>query len=85
MSTLCIAALMATCILSCESHETTMAPSNDPQKGLANAKESSGKITICHRTGNGSSHSITVSTNAWPAHERHGDALGDCDSSPTPN
>ncbi len=36
------------------------------------------KVTICHRTGNGSSHPITVSINAVPAHMAHGDAIGDC-------
>ncbi len=37
------------------------------------------KVTICHRTGNGSSHEITVSINAVPAHLAHGDAIGDCE------
>lgn len=36
------------------------------------------KVTICHRTGNGGSHPITVSINAVPAHLAHGDAIGDC-------
>jgi hypothetical protein len=40
------------------------------------------KVTLCHRTGNGSFHQITVSVNAEPAHLRHGDVLpddyGDC-------
>lgn len=40
------------------------------------------KATLCHRTGNGSSHQITVSVNAMPAHLRHGDVTpdlyGDC-------
>jgi hypothetical protein len=40
------------------------------------------KVTLCHRTGNGSSHQITVSVNAMPAHLRHGDVAvdeyGDC-------
>jgi hypothetical protein len=31
------------------------------------------KVTLCHRTGNGSFHSITVSVNAEPAHLAHGD------------
>lgn len=31
------------------------------------------KVTLCHRTGNGSFHSITVSVNAEPAHMAHGD------------
>jgi len=40
------------------------------------------KVTLCHLTGNGSFHQITVSVNAEPAHLRHGDVLpddyGDC-------
>ncbi len=40
------------------------------------------KVSVCHRTGNGGSHLITVSGNAVPAHMRHGDSLpdeyGDC-------
>ena len=40
------------------------------------------KVTLCHRTGNGSYHSITVSVNAEPAHRQHGDAkIGE----PVPN
>jgi uncharacterized protein (TIGR02145 family) len=31
------------------------------------------KINICHKTGNGSSHMINISINAWPAHQSHGD------------
>ena len=38
--------------------------------------------TLCHRTGNGSFHQITISVNAVPAHLRHGDVspdqYGDC-------
>ena len=40
------------------------------------------KVTVCHRTGDGGSHAITISGNALPAHMRHGDTLpdqyGDC-------
>lgn len=40
------------------------------------------KMTVCHVTGNGSFHQITVSVHAVPAHLRHGDAFpddyGDC-------
>ncbi len=32
------------------------------------------KVDVCHRTGNGSYHLISVSRNALPAHLRHGDA-----------
>ena len=38
------------------------------------------KITICHiPPGNpANAHSITISANAWPAHQAHGDQLGAC-------
>ncbi len=36
------------------------------------------KVTICHRTGNGGSHEITVDSHAVPAHLAHGDAIGSC-------
>lgn len=37
------------------------------------------KITICHFEGNGSSHTIEISANAWPAHQQnHGDYQGPC-------
>ncbi|CAM4519644.1 MULTISPECIES: hypothetical protein [Myxococcus] len=40
-----------------------------------------GKVTICHiPPGNpANAHTISVSTSAWPAHERHGDTLGPCE------
>ena len=41
-----------------------------------------GKETLCHFTGNGDSHTITVASNAVPAHLRHGDVpvdeYGEC-------
>ncbi|MGQ0737729.1 MAG: hypothetical protein ACT4OJ_01595 [Bacteroidota bacterium] len=40
------------------------------------------KVTICHREGNGSSHSITVSIHAVLAHLAHVDAIGNCDGGP---
>lgn len=42
------------------------------------ANSSNEKVTICHREGNGSSHTITVSINAVPAHMAHGDLIGEC-------
>jgi hypothetical protein len=48
---------------------------NQPEIAAANQNE---KVTICHRTGNGSSHPITVSIHAVPAHLAHGDVIGDC-------
>jgi S-layer homology domain len=37
-----------------------------------------GRVTICHQTGNGESHTITISCSALPAHLRHGDTVGPC-------
>ena len=36
------------------------------------------KITICHQTGNGGSHTITININALQTHLDHGDVLGAC-------
>ena len=39
------------------------------------------KITICHRNhGRHGGVTITISINAWPAHQRHGDTVGACGS-----
>lgn len=40
------------------------------------------KVTLCHRTGNGSFHSITVGKSAEPAHMGHGDGKP---NGPVPN
>ncbi|MFH0864807.1 MAG: hypothetical protein V1904_01340 [Bacteroidota bacterium] len=39
-----------------------------------------GWVTICHiPPGNpGNAHTITISVNAWPAHQAHGDYIGTC-------
>lgn len=39
-------------------------------------------VTICHQTGNGGSHTITVNANAVQAHLDHGDVLGSCEITP---
>ena len=36
------------------------------------------RVAICHRTGNGSYHTIYVNENAVQAHLNHGDYLGPC-------
>ena len=38
------------------------------------------KITICHKQ----KRTITVSVNAWPAHQRHGDTVGPCQAATAP-
>ena len=43
-----------------------------------NTARQNAKVTVCHKTGNGSSHAIRVSANAVPAHLRHGDTVGAC-------
>lgn len=35
-------------------------------------------ITICHQTSNGNSITMTISQNAWSAHQAHGDTSGPC-------
>lgn len=45
------------------------------------------RVTICHQTGNGNSHEITVAESAVPAHLDHGDSRGACNTiviPPTP-
>jgi hypothetical protein len=34
------------------------------------------KVSVCHK----GKKTISISQNAWPAHQRHGDALGTCAS-----
>jgi hypothetical protein len=41
---------------------------------IVNESRSSGKVSLCHREGNGDHHLIDVSVNAEPAHRAHGDA-----------
>jgi len=50
--------------------------------GTAQAKNE--KITICHvPPGNpDNAHTITISENAWPAHQAHGDSQGECPDPP---
>ena len=49
-----------------------------PPKGAGSGY--GGKVTICHHTGSKKNpyHTITVSSNAVPAHLRHGDTMGPC-------
>jgi hypothetical protein len=42
--------------------------------GVNPTTESGAKVELCHRTGNGSYHTIDVSVEAEPAHRAHGDA-----------
>jgi len=45
---------------------------------LLNEVRSTGKVSLCHSTGNGSYHLIDVSVSAEPAHRAHGDgAVGE--------
>ena len=45
-----------------------------------NNNQAGEKITICHiPPGNPeNAHAITIDVHAWPAHEAHGDVIGDC-------
>ena len=48
----------------------------------ASAQAQPQKVQVCHKTGNGTFHLITISVNAQPAHVAHGDGQpGD----PVPN
>ena len=40
-----------------------------------------GKVVVCHKK----HHTIVVSANAWPAHQRHGDTIGACPRSNAKN
>jgi len=48
------------------------------------SRQKNKKIIICHYPpGNpGNAQTITISENAWPAHEAHGDTLGPCPEPP---
>ena len=41
---------------------------------IVNEVRTSGKVELCHATGNGTYHAIEVSVSAEPAHRAHGDA-----------
>jgi uncharacterized repeat protein (TIGR01451 family) len=43
--------------------------------GVVPTEEEGPKVELCHRTGNGSYHLISVSVSAEPAHRAHGDAM----------
>jgi uncharacterized protein (TIGR02145 family) len=52
----------------------------DPSTGLPYDKKGTGKkVDVCHREGNGSFHTINISSNAVPAHLAHGDVIPDAD------
>src|SRR5215510_4451920 len=54
------------------------------QSAIGAAQYKASKVTICHKAGpNGKRVTISVSANAWPAHQRHGDTLGACAQSAT--
>jgi hypothetical protein len=48
--------------------------------GSSSAAQYQYKITICHHTHSARNPGVTisVSVNAWPAHQRHGDTIGAC-------
>jgi hypothetical protein len=49
------------------------------QSAIGAAQYKAPKVTICHKAGpKGKRVTISVSANAWPAHQRHGDTLGAC-------
>ncbi len=44
-----------------------------------NGKDKDKKIEVCHKEGNGSYHTIKISSSALPAHKAHGDIVPDAD------
>jgi hypothetical protein len=82
LSTLCLTTLVSFALVSCEKESSMLEPTG-PQKSDANAKNH--KVTICHREGNGGSHTITIAMAAWQAHQKHGDSMGACAYNPTPD
>jgi hypothetical protein len=49
------------------------------QSAIGAAQYKAPKVTICHKAGpKGKRVTLSVSANAWPAHQRHGDTLGAC-------
>ncbi len=43
------------------------------ETGAVTAGNKSNKINVCHREGTSNWHMINISSNAWPAHQAHGD------------
>jgi hypothetical protein len=58
--------------------QTTITPAQD-QTATSEQSPSGKKIVICHKLKN----TISVSVNAWPAHQRHGDTEGACAATAT--
>jgi hypothetical protein len=52
---------------------------NGNGKGKGKGGGGNNKVTICHKN----RHTITVSQNAVPAHQAHGDSIGACDVTPS--
>jgi hypothetical protein len=48
------------------------------QSAIGAAQYKAPKVTICHKAGPNKRVTLSVSANAWPAHQRHGDTLGAC-------
>jgi uncharacterized protein (TIGR02145 family) len=65
--------LAAMLFTACQKEVITDAAVND------NSLAKNGKIDICHKTGNGSYHSLNISVSALPAHLAHGDIVPDAD------
>jgi uncharacterized protein (TIGR02145 family) len=62
----------------------TSAPRLTEEFGDVAQKVHENKIKVCHfNAETGTSHTITINENAWPAHQAHGDVLGDCSESIT--
>lgn len=64
---------LALVTVACGGSDGLTGPS-DAGGGTASGALTDGKVSLCHRTGIGSYHSIEVSVNAEAAHRAHGDA-----------
>jgi ABC-type sugar transport system substrate-binding protein len=73
------AALAATAVLSTAAAAFASPKADD---AAASQYQYDKKVTICHHTGSETNPTVTivVSSNAVPAHLRHGDTLGPCSS-----
>jgi len=63
----------------------TLAGIGFARSAIGAAQYQYGKVTICHHTHSKSNPTvtITISKNALPAHQKHGDTLGPCPSAPS--
>ena len=72
MKKLLLPLLMMITVFACKKDPSTVLSIIDP-------KNTAKKVVVCHKEGNGSFHTINISSNALPAHLAHGDIVPDAD------